>query len=77
MCISGSHRIIETDYDDAITVVSSGGLGGSHGDRNHAVAVHQRMREREREERPENIRFITESQLLFGKAAFYAVYILY
>lgn len=34
--VSGSHRIIETDYDDAITVVSSGGWGGSHGDRYHA-----------------------------------------
>jgi len=27
VCVSGSHRIIETDYDDGITVVSSGGWG--------------------------------------------------
>lgn len=29
--VSGSHRIIETDYDDVITVVSSGGWGGRGG----------------------------------------------
>lgn len=75
--VSGSHRIIETDYDDAITVVSSGGWGGSHGDRYHAVSCPSQD-ERERIKTffffsVQTIRFITESRFLFGIQACYVL----